>query len=104
MNQRGFMLIEVLMGALIVGIAAVGVALMLATGGAYIDAEGENSVALGLAKQRIEQIRAMGHPAILATWTPPRIFPVNHINEATIPNHPGYRRITELFCRAPEAL
>jgi Tfp pilus assembly protein PilV len=96
-DERGLSLIEVVVGAVIVGIAAIGVALMFGAGQAYVEAEGDNRIALFLAQQRIEQIRAMGHSGIMAAWTPPQI-----IIESSIPNYPGYRRTTLLGCMNPD--
>ena len=59
-GQAGFSLLEVLVCAFIVGIAAVGLALMFSSGQAFVQAEGDNRVALFLAQQRMEQIRAVG--------------------------------------------
>jgi Tfp pilus assembly protein PilV len=54
------MLLEVLIGGLIIAIAAVGVAKMFADGQTTIHHEGDHRVAVFLATQRIEQMRAMG--------------------------------------------
>src|ERR1700682_6212140 len=59
-DQRGFTLIEALIAAGIVGIAAVGVAMMLATAQTFVQAEGGNRVAFYVAQQRMEQIRSTG--------------------------------------------
>jgi len=47
------------MAALVVGIAAVGVALMLSTGSTWVVAQGDDRVALALAQQKIEHLRSL---------------------------------------------
>jgi prepilin-type N-terminal cleavage/methylation domain-containing protein len=59
-EPSGVSLLEVVVCSAIVGIAAVGVALMFGAGQAYIQAEGDNRVALFLAQQKVEQLRALG--------------------------------------------
>lgn len=66
-GHAGFSLIEVLIASLIVGLAAVGVALMVATGQAFVHAEGDNRVMVFLAQQRVEQLRARGYAALEVT-------------------------------------
>ena len=63
-DERGLSLIEVLVAALIVGISAVGVALMFGTGQAYVWTEGDSRVALYLAQQKVEQFRSVGYASI----------------------------------------
>jgi Tfp pilus assembly protein PilV len=59
-DHAGVTLIEALISSLVVGIAAVGLALMYGTGQAVILGEGDNRVSMFLAQQKIERARALG--------------------------------------------
>ena|SRR2546428_679006 len=59
-DRAGTSLLEVLICSTVVGIGALGLALMFGTGQAVITAEGDNRVAVYLAQQRIEWSRAQG--------------------------------------------
>jgi len=59
-DRRGISVVEVLIAALLLGIASAGVTLMFGSGQAFIAGEGDNRVALALARQAIEQVRASG--------------------------------------------
>ena len=59
-DRAGVTLIEILVASVVIGIGAIGLALMLGTGQAVLTAEGDNRGALYLAQQRIEQLRAQG--------------------------------------------
>src|SRR5262245_58892628 len=59
-DRRGISVVEVLIAALLLGIASAGVTLMFGSGQAFIVGEGDNRVALALARQAIEQVRASG--------------------------------------------
>ena len=87
-GQSGVATLEVLISSVIVGVAVVGVALMFATGQAYITAEGDNRVGLFLAQQGIERLRAGGYTALA----------VAEITENPVLNHPGYIRISSVAC------
>jgi type II secretory pathway pseudopilin PulG len=58
-SNAGLGLLEVLVTTLVVGIAAVGIALMYSVGNTNVVAKGDNRVALGLAQQKIEQLRSL---------------------------------------------
>jgi len=58
-DQRGFSLLEVIVTAFVVGVAAVGIALMFSFGNTWVVAKGDNRVGLSLAQQKIEQLKAM---------------------------------------------
>ncbi len=60
----GCSLLEVLVASAVVGIAALGVALMFSTAGSWVEAEGEDRAGLGLAQQKIEMLRAAGFAAL----------------------------------------
>ncbi len=96
-DSRGVSIVEVLIAALLLGIASAGVAVMFASGQALIVGEGDNRVALALARQAVEQVRASGFGP--TAGTDPREEPTfNSIAYGT--THPGYeRRITiEAVC------
>jgi prepilin-type N-terminal cleavage/methylation domain-containing protein len=59
-GQRGFTLIEALIAAFIVGIAAVATAMLFGTAQNFVHAEGDNRVAFYVAQQRMEQLRSTG--------------------------------------------
>jgi prepilin-type N-terminal cleavage/methylation domain-containing protein len=67
--QQGFALIEVLMTALVLAIAAVGIALMLSQGHVFIVAQGDTRVALHLAQAKIEKLTGLGWSAAAADCT-----------------------------------
>ena len=52
-------LIELLIASLIVGVAVVGLSLMFAQGAAMTASQGDDRVAISLAQQRIEELRAI---------------------------------------------
>jgi type II secretory pathway pseudopilin PulG len=57
-EETGFSLVEVLVAGLVIGVAVIGVSMMFGTGSAWVAALGEDRVGVGLAQQRIEQVRA----------------------------------------------
>jgi len=95
-EQRGFTLIEALIAAGIVGIAAVGVAMMVGTAQNFVQAEGGNRVAFYVAQQRMEQIRSTGFGS--ATLPDPReetaATGVQIDNFSDTDAVPGFRRQT----------
>lgn len=74
-DQRGIGLLEALIASVIVAIGAIGVALMFANGQAFISAEGDNRVAVVLAQQKIEHIRAFGYTGLAAGCPPASPLP-----------------------------
>ncbi|HET8575786.1 MAG TPA: prepilin-type N-terminal cleavage/methylation domain-containing protein [Methylomirabilota bacterium] len=87
-SQAGFSILEVIVAAVVVAIAAIGLSVMYSTGQALVQAQGSNRAALQLAQQRIEQIRAGGFgPQALPDLREETTF-------AGIPNNPGYERTT----------
>lgn len=83
------------MGATLVAISAVGIALMFGTGQAYIQAEGDNRVAIQLAQQRLEQVRGSGFGA--TSGTDPR----EEASWTNIASHTGYQRTTTITSVCP---
>jgi Tfp pilus assembly protein PilV len=70
-SEAGLMLIEVMMATLVLGIASLGLALMFSRGSADVVAMGDDRIALGLAEQKIEQLRAAGFGAATTGTAPP---------------------------------
>jgi len=93
-DERGLSLVEVLVAAVVLGIAAVGVALMFSTGQAFINGEGDSRISLFLAQQKVERLRASGYGELnrLALSTG---FVVQ---TDTLTNHPSYSRTWKLEC------
>jgi Tfp pilus assembly protein PilV len=88
-DTRGVSIIEVLIAALLLGIATAGVTLMFGTGQAFIVGEGNNRVALALARQAVEQVRASGFGP--TTGVDPR-EELTFNSTAYGTTHPGYER------------
>ena len=88
-DTRGVSIIEVLIAALLLGIATAGVPLMFGTGQAFIVGEGNNRVALALARQAVEQVRASGFGP--TTGVDPR-EELTFNSTAYGTTHPGYER------------
>jgi Tfp pilus assembly protein PilV len=88
-DSRGISIIEVLIAALLLGIATAGVTLMFGTGQAFIVGEGDNRVALALARQAVEQVRASGFGP--TTGADPR-EELTFNSTAYGTTHPGYER------------
>jgi prepilin-type N-terminal cleavage/methylation domain-containing protein len=94
-SQSGFSMIEVLIAAVIVAAAIVGLFMMYSTGQALVQAQGSNRVTLQLAQQRVEELRAGGFGT--ASLPDPReetafvtvLNPVTNAND-----NPGYERTT----------
>jgi prepilin-type N-terminal cleavage/methylation domain-containing protein len=63
-TTSGFTLLEVIIAAAIVGIAAIGVVLMFVFGQTFVHAQADNRVALGLAQEKVEQLRACGFESL----------------------------------------
>ena len=62
-GQSGVALLEVLMAGVILAIAIIGLAAMFSWGQSFVVAQGDDRVALYLAQQRIESLRASGYTA-----------------------------------------
>ena len=59
-SSRGIALLEVLIAGAILAIAVIGLALMFSWGQTFVVAQGDDRVALYLAQQKIEALRASG--------------------------------------------
>jgi type II secretory pathway pseudopilin PulG len=107
-DERGVTIIEALIAAVVVGIAAVGVAVMFASGQAFVSAEGDNRVAVSLAQQRVEQVRAYGYQGLIAVCLPtPTAYCPSSATPVDVPGsgsgscvsgEPCYRRTTTVDC------
>ena len=87
-GQAGFSMIEVLIAAVIVAVAIIGLFMMYSTGQALVQAQGSNRVAVQLAQQRLEELRAGGFGAAsLPDGREETAF-------VAVPNNPGYERMT----------
>jgi type II secretory pathway pseudopilin PulG len=91
-------LVEVLVAALVIGITIVGVALMYGRGTSWMAAMGDDRVALGLAQEQIESVRAAGWGAVAAA---PGVKQEEEVRPAPIDPHRtdkasarAYRRVT----------
>ena len=62
-DQRGVFIVEVLVAGIILAIAAIGLAVLFSWGQAFVVAQGDNRVALYLAQQKIESLRASSYSA-----------------------------------------
>jgi len=83
-DERGTALLEVLTASVIVLIAMIGLALMFSMGSSYVAAEGGERVALFLAQQRLEELRAVGFARAVAEA------------ERPVPGFPGFLRSTTI--------
>jgi hypothetical protein len=80
----GVALLEVLTASIVVLIAMLGLALMFSMGSSYVSAEGGERVALFLAQQRLEELRAIGLARAVAE------------SERPVPGFPGFMRSTTI--------
>jgi Tfp pilus assembly protein PilV len=83
-DERGIALLEVLTAGVILSIATIGLALMFSFGASFVTAEGGERIALFLAQQRMEELRAIG--LARATAEP----------ERDVPGFPGFVRTTTI--------
>jgi Tfp pilus assembly protein PilV len=83
-GERGVALLEVLTAGVILSVATIGLALMFSFGVSYVAAEGGERIALFLAQQRIEELRAIGLARATAE------------SERDVPGFPGFRRSTTI--------
>ena len=83
-DARGIALLEVLTASVVVSIAMIGLALMFSMGSSYVRAEGGERVALFLAQQRLEELRAIG---LARAFTE---------TESAVPGFPGFVRSTTI--------
>ena len=101
---RGMSLVEVLVAAAILSVGVLAALSAMAVGFDGVEAAHRSSVALFLAEERLEEVRAfaLGLPPEhgLSRLTSDR-FPAEGYR--TIPGRPGYRRVTEVTV-APEGL
>src|SRR6266851_978539 len=63
-TEKGSALIEVVIASLCLGIAVVGVALMMSSARSFTVAQGDDRVAFYLAQEKLENLRALGFAAV----------------------------------------
>ena len=83
-GERGIALLEVLTTSVIVLIAMIGLALLFSMGSSFVAAEGGERVALFLAQQRLEELRAVGLARAVTEA------------EGPVPGFPGFVRSTTI--------
>ncbi len=85
-DERGIALleVEVLTAGVVLSIAILGLALLFSMGSSYVAAEGGERVALFLAQQRLEELRAVGLARAVAEA------------ERPVPGFPGFLRSTTI--------
>jgi len=83
-DERGIALLEVLTAGVVLSIAMIGLALLFSMGSSYVAAEGGERVALFLAQQRLEELRAVGLARAVAEV------------ERPVPGVPGFLRSTTI--------
>ena len=83
-DERGIALLEVVIAGVILSVAMIGLALMFSLGMSFITAEGGERIAVFLAQQRMEELRAIGLARAFAEA------------ERDIPGFPGFRRTTTI--------
>lgn len=93
-HVAGITLMESLIASMLIGIAAVGAATMFARGQAFIAGEGDNRVAVYLARQRIELARAQGFASLPEGTT----TELSSQALATVTSNAFYTRTTVVDC------
>ena len=83
-GEHGVALLEALTTSVIVVIAMIGLALLFSMGSSYVAAEGGERVALFLAQQRLEELRAIGLARAVSE------------TERPVPGFPGFLRSTTM--------
>ena len=83
-DEDGIALLEVLTAGVVLSIAILGLALLFSMGSSYVAAEGGERVALFLAQQRLEELRAVGLARAVAEA------------ERPVPGVPGFLRSTTI--------
>ena len=63
-SEHGLAILEVLIAGVILALAVVGIALMFSEGQSYVVAEGDDRVAIALAQEKLEAVRALGFGCI----------------------------------------
>ncbi len=106
-REQGFALIEVVMTSVVLGIAVVGVALMMSSARSFTVAQGDTRVAFYLAQEKLENLRAQGFAAV-------PISPGGPCPGITCYNEPGltaaednvqtFTRVTTIDCVAKSDL
>lgn len=112
MGNDGVAIIEVLIAAIVLGVATIGIALMFSHGGSFITAEGDDRVAIYLARQKIEDLRRIsvtcipiGGPGDTGALIGPNpntgCTATQVYNELQVREAPRYIRTTAVWCVVP---
>jgi Tfp pilus assembly protein PilV len=94
-SQDGVGFIEVLVASVVAGIAALGIAVMVAKGSGWVAAGGDNRVAMRLAQQKIEHLRSIPFNCIPVGGPPSS---GTGVLGATGPAAAGCTTITQKYC------
>src|SRR5262249_449245 len=110
--EKGSTLLEVMVASLVLGIAVVGVALMMSSARSFVVAHGDERVGFYLAQDKLENLRALGFAAIPLTpggacaANPP--YGTTWYNEPNLTtaedNSQTFTRVTEVRCVAKSDL
>src|SRR5712691_11502009 len=99
-RERGFALMEVVMASLVLGIAVVGVALMMSSARSFTVAQGDTRVAFYLAQEKLENLRALGFAAVPINpgGACPGTTCYNETRTAGADNTQTFTRVTTVDC------
>ncbi len=89
-GEQGAALLEVLIAGVFLGLAVVGIALMFSEGQSYVVAEGDDRVAIALAQEKLEAVRALGFSCIPIGGPGTAGVPM-----PALPNCPGFSPIPD---------
>ena len=104
-TAQGVAIIEVLIAGVVLAIAVVGLALLFMSGQTFVVAEGDERVAIYLAQQKIERLRAGGYTSLqvgdstLTTGCPAEPC----YDEDPVSGFARYRRMTVVQCVDPNS-
>lgn len=94
-DKRGVALLEVLIAGVIFAITIIGLAYMFSSGQSFVVAHGDESVALYLGQQKIEELTVAGFSTVLVgTFTDPLI-------QAGASGTQNFERVTTVDCVSP---
>jgi len=102
-SEHGLALMEVVMASVVLGVAVVGVALMLSSARSMVVAQGDDRVAFYLAQEKLENLQAQGFAGVPASLTCPGT-PSNETLTAGADNTQTFTRQTTVFCVAKSDL
>jgi hypothetical protein len=103
-GEAGGILLEVLITGVVLGIAAIGVAMMFSLGATWVTAKGDDRVGLWLAQQKIEQLRALAYKCVPVggPGTAGQVFgPATTCTTTTVYNEPQWATTEGIQAPAP---